>query len=81
MNGAPKRPSDPRDGEPYYIDGECSVCGSDLVLADEESGWYDEWTCPQCEDGLRMDWPDAEYDRITELTRRSGEDYTPLEDV
>jgi hypothetical protein len=30
----PQSPSDPRDGEPYYIDSDCSECGSELVLYD-----------------------------------------------
>lgn len=92
----PRSAADPRDGEPYYIDGECPDCGTDLVLYDEyldvfdsqsesqtsadspwESKetdgdwWHDEWYCPDCTDGIHMDWPDEKHEEIEE--RLDGE--------
>lgn len=68
MPDVPERPSDPRD-EPYYIDNECHQCGSELVLWDEYydtegDTWWDEWVCPECENGVYMDWPESEYDKL-----------------
>lgn len=65
MTDIPTTPADERNGEPYYIDSFCSECGTKLELFDEESGWNDEWECPNCEDGIRMDWPQAEMDKLT----------------
>lgn len=65
----PKGPAEPRpNGEPYYIDSECD-CGAELVLhraeeLAESQWWHDEWVCPECDDGIHMDWPEKEYDRL-----------------
>lgn len=55
----PVTPADPRDGEPYYIDSDCPDCGEALVPYGpaREDGWHDEWQCPNCDDGIHMDWP------------------------
>lgn len=62
----PKKPSDKRNGEPFYINSNCDECGEELVLFDEDSGWYDEWECPNCKDGIYMDWPDKEMEKLTD---------------
>jgi hypothetical protein len=56
--------SDERPGnKPYYIDPRCDNCGDELVLLDELEGrmgeevWHDEFTCPQCRDGIYLDLP------------------------
>ena len=36
--------------------------------------WYDEWVCPECENGLHMDWPEAEEKRVIE----EGGTFRPL---
>lgn len=61
---APETPADPRDGEPYYIDSTCPECGTVLQQCKDavEDGWYDEWECPNCLDGIHMDWPEGEFD-------------------
>ena len=62
----PMSAADPRPGnKPHYIDSACPGCGTPLVLADrlrnlhvrENKIWHDEWQCPQCRDGIYMDWP------------------------
>ena len=45
------------------------MCGAPLVLLDsiehpsgsESEIWFDEWLCPQCRDGIVMDWPASEW--------------------
>jgi hypothetical protein len=45
------------------------TCGAPLVLLDsiehpsgsESEIWFDEWLCPQCRDGIVMDWPASEW--------------------
>lgn len=64
MEEPPETPADERDGEPYYIDSDCPECGTILELYDPDSGWNDEWWCPTCEDGIHMDWPDAEFEEL-----------------
>lgn len=70
MTEEPQSPADPRpNGEPYYIDSECPKCGTLLELWDEvydtgEEPWYDEWACPNCQDGCYMDWPDEQHDEL-----------------
>lgn len=72
--------ADPRpDGEPYYIDSDCPLCGESLELYDKlpeghfegtplngpESSdpiWHDEWVCPNCMEGVRLDWPNNSLD-------------------
>ena len=54
----PERPSDRRPSdEPYYISSECRDCGEALQYADEESGWFDEFECPNCDNGIHLDVP------------------------
>jgi ribosomal protein S27AE len=61
MSAADKRPNN----RPYYIRQTCENCSADLVYADwfRESNipadeiWYDEFMCPNCRDGVYMDWP------------------------
>lgn len=81
MSEKPESPADPRpNDEPYYIDNECEECGSELVLYDEESGWNDEFICPECEDGVYMDWPDSMYEEMKRRAQEeSDEALTPLE--
>jgi hypothetical protein len=75
---APTSPSDPRpNDEPYFTDSECKYCGTELVLVDDpeedESVWYDEFECPECKEGVYMDWPDEHKqhvnDRVAEAAR------------
>lgn len=54
-----RRPND----EPYYIDTHCE-CGEKLVYYEEESGWFDEFECPSCEDGIHLDWPDSQFEEF-----------------
>ena len=81
----PQSAADPRDGEPYYIDSDCPDCGSELVLFEEpatDEVWHDEWTCPDCQDGIHMDWPQAEMDalmeRAAEVRDMDPDDLHPL---
>lgn len=64
----PNSAADPRPGNrPYYIAPNCPKCGAALVLLDrlqdpdasDDEVWHDEWTCPNCQDGLHMDWPET----------------------
>ena len=80
----PRSAADPRPGNrPYYISPHCPKCGTPLVLADllenpgapEEEIWHDEFICPACNDGIFMDWPEKEYERLKEVAR---EDIIPL---
>ena len=73
MNSAPQSPAQARPGgEPYYIGSKCPDCGSKLTLYDllpdeakksindlpnRNAIWHDEWVCPECLDGIHMDWP------------------------
>jgi hypothetical protein len=66
---APESPADLRpEGRPFYIGPNCPNCAAPLVLTDAQDGrkpcrqkiWHDEWECPQCRDGLYMDWPASE---------------------
>ena len=59
-------------GRPYYIAANCPTCSTPLVLYDrldersplaDDQVWYDEWICPQCRDGVWMDWPESEWAR------------------
>jgi hypothetical protein len=29
-----------------------------------EGVWYDEWVCPECLDGVHMDWPEEYKEEI-----------------
>lgn len=29
------------------------------VWDEREVVWHDEWVCPECENGIHMDWPDC----------------------
>jgi hypothetical protein len=62
----PKSPADKRpNNKPYYIDQYCKKCGTTLVLYDLlenpnkplDEIWYDEFICPNCQDGLYIDRP------------------------
>lgn len=82
MSGAPQSPSDSRD-EPHFIDNECE-CGATLVQWDDHydtdrEPWYDEWVCPNCEDGVHMDWPESHWEELTE--RADSDEWTTLEEV
>lgn len=62
-SAAYRRPND----RPSYIKQICDKCQAALVYADvlSESNtsideiWYDEFMCPNCRDGVYMDWPQA----------------------
>lgn len=63
----PQSAATPRPGnKPYYINPKCRNCGAELVLLDtlwnpdkpQEKIWHDEFTCPICNDGIYMDWPE-----------------------
>ena len=82
-DGDPQRPADRRPGDvPYFIDAECA-CGEPLVYFEVAAGtpvedvvFYDEFTCPDCDNGVHLDVP---YDIVTAFDD-DGE-FTPLEDV
>lgn len=65
---------------PRYLDPNCPVCGTPLVLADllddpdtdPEEVWNDEWACPKCYDGDGV-WIDFEPEEKGELDRRIKE--------
>ncbi len=68
----PNSAADPRpDGRPAYIPATCPTCGTALVLLDSlenptlppDEVWHDEWTCPKCQDGIFMDWPEGAYEK------------------
>lgn len=86
MAEAPESAADPRPGdEPYYIDNECSECGCELRLEDEdlpeEEIWHDEWKCPEC-GNLYLDWPQKEIEKLEEKIKSVEEEDTgPLEEV
>jgi hypothetical protein len=55
-------------GRPYYIAADCPTCSTPLVLHDrlgtteqlaDDQVWHDEWMCPQCRDGIWLDWPES----------------------
>ena len=63
----PYSAADKRAGNsPAYIHDRCPICKEKLVLADlldnpqasENEIWHDEFICPNCQDGVYMDWPD-----------------------
>lgn len=68
----PKSAADPRPNGPYYIDDTCE-CGTELQLHPDNDGldkkWYDEWWCPECDNGVHMDWPENRVDRLEEAIR------------
>lgn len=67
----PERPADRRpNDEPYYIDSLCPVCGHRLEYLDEDSGWYDEFVCPNCDDGIHMDWPEESLQWLKEASNK-----------
>lgn len=43
----------------------------------DEEIWYDEWVCPECLDGIRMDWPDSTFEELEE--RMEDEEYIEFE--
>ncbi len=64
----PNSAADPREGgKPAYIAADCPTCNTKLVLLDhiehptmpEDQIWHDEWTCPKCQDGIWLDWPEG----------------------
>lgn len=87
----PQSSADPRPGnKPYYIKPNCWNCGAELVLIDtlrnpnkpQEEIWHDEFTCPICNDGIYMDWPEEytmEFQRL-ELFKRIDKKKRILDD-
>ncbi|ACA59059.1 hypothetical protein Daud_0513 [Candidatus Desulforudis audaxviator MP104C] len=74
-NNYPRSAAEPRpDNRPCYIDPCCPSCGAPLVLLDllkspetpEDEIWYDEFICPQCRDGIHLDWPESEFKKVFE---------------
>ena len=63
------------DMAPMHLDPHCAACGTRLVLSDVLRGnlddiWYDEFECPVCQDGVRLDWPKEELvDLFTQIER------------
>ena len=62
----PTSAAHPRPGRPFYINSECPSCGRPLVLHDrlhadsnlsDDQVWHDEWVCPNCREGIWLDWP------------------------
>jgi hypothetical protein len=85
---APTSPSDPRpNDEPYFIDSECKFCGAKLVLVDDPDEddvvWYDEFECPECMEGVYMDWPDEHKQHVNERVAEAAreEDFMTDEEV
>lgn len=88
MTEAPRSAADPRpDGKPYYIEPNCSTCGTALVLLDvleKSSGlvWHDEWVCPNhFGEGVHMDWPPEEFEKFRKVPKERGTVYTDVEDL
>lgn len=63
----PNSAADKRVGNcPAYIHDRCPNCKEQLVLVDsidnpqasEEEIWNDEFICPNCRDGIYLDWPE-----------------------
>ena len=78
----PRAPMNRRPGDvPYYIDPDCPECGTALEPEAEAfyRGWYDEFICPTCDDGLHMDWPD-EYNQWL-LNRVEDETFMTLDEL
>lgn len=61
----PETPADLRDSEPYYIESVCPDCGTKLRQNQDakEHGWHDEWECPNCLDGIYIDWPEGNFEQ------------------
>lgn len=67
-----RRPND----RPFYIDECCQHCGTILVYDDllceepDAVDWdeifFDEFSCPQCQNGACMDWPPEEIEEFKE---------------
>ena len=69
LTSSDRRPND----HPYYIDECCPNCNAILVyddLLDGEEDWdnffFDEFSCPNCEDGCYMDWTPEQMEEIKE---------------
>ncbi len=69
----PRSPDDPRPGNrPHYIAPCCPDCGTPLELLDllenpeipEDEIWHDEFICPKCREGIRLDWPESELKKV-----------------
>lgn len=79
LSAADERPG----GEPYYIDSTCETCGTELVLYAEffekmGGTFHDEWWCPECNDGIRMDWPEGEEEAV--FDDADGQTWTSIQD-
>ena len=84
-DGDPQRPADRRPGDvPYFIDAECA-CGEPLVyfeVVDEGIDpdavvFYDEFTCPDCDNGVHLDWPKDHIETVFD----DDQTFTNLDDV
>lgn len=43
--------------------------------------WHDEWVCPDCVNGIYMDWPEEYKEEIFDRAENVEENFTPLEEV
>lgn len=41
--------------------------------------WYDEWWCPDCDEGIHMDWPHSHWDDLTE--RADSDEWVTLDEL
>ena len=60
--------------------------GDAEALADPEHQpdndvWYDEWVCPNCLDGVHMDWPEERLEQLTDESEFDEDDAIPLGDL
>jgi hypothetical protein len=86
---APRSAAEPRpNNRPYYIDPNCPICGTALVLLDTLDGigdlpiWYDEWICPNhVLEGVHMDWPAEKIEELRSMEVDRGKVYTNVEDL
>lgn len=47
---------------------------------DSEVIWHDEWVCPDCLDGIHLDWPEEWLNRL-DSQEYDRADFVPLEEV
>lgn len=51
--------------QPIHINHHCPNCSTCLIPFDQK--WHDEWICPQCQDGIHMDWTAEDFKQVENL--------------